>query len=404
MRAFFSSPSLLVGAAVFLSVTPLLGSVPRVLSYLVLIIWASRLRVAGSGLANAGSFFLVVLSMSFGAAMNLTSGLAGLRHAVFTDGHFLAGLAAGFVLASAIPSEDFVRSLGSWGLVFAGFSLVGVAIYTVFPAAVYGFPSYTFGTTHHTIGFANFLMQDGAVLQRNSGIASEPGKFQMILNLAAAAHLVRKPSWESGPKWYASMLLIAIALFTTRSTAGLVIFAILVTLAAVYSWRARLFAVGAWLLAGSSLAREFAYQAEYKLQGSSAFDSRLNPSLRVLSEVRQAPLGIGTATYNAKYEEMGWGSYDSYTQIFLRFGLPLLVLLTLLLVRNLRSLPLPTVVIALTFLSQPVWFVPLVSYFYFHRSSLQVARRSAGGLPQWKRLRLQNMGVRNQRAERAIGQ
>lgn len=359
----------LVGTVIFISVTPFLPSTLKLVAYLILTVIAlNQDTLTATRRPRLGPLALTVAGLSFGYVMDLTASVGSVGHTIGTNSLFTAGLVAGWAIARTIPIERMVVLLGFWATLFAGLSLVGVALYSFSPGIISSLPSYTYGSTHRTIGIANFLMEDGVVVHRNTGIASEPGLFQLVLNLGAVTYLRGTPELLSR-RWLVGLLIIGLAIFETRSTAGLLIFSLILIFAAMRSPKILAFVALIVMIFGNSIRIEFEYQAAHKLGGVPSSEARSLPAQAILEHVGSSPLGVGTAAYNLKYEDAGWGSYDSYTQVLIRFGIPLALILGVLLMRNLLTHPLLTLTILMTFLSQPVWATPLVAYFYFNKPS-----------------------------------
>lgn len=362
----------LVGLILFVSVSPLTDGVVRLIGYAAIFIFVLRLKkLPGHGsipLLFTGFCFL------FGVVHDLIPLTELSLQALSTHALFFLGLLTGWIAAGRISFEKMMEILANWSVFLAAISLIGVALYTFAPEAVAFLPTYTYyDTTHHTLGIANILVySDGTVVQRNTGIASEPGLFQLILNLGAAAMLnVIRQRLTIG--WFCRFALVGLAIITTRSTMGLAIFTILVVVAALRSRKISL-ALGTLVILGWEVIRlEVIYQQENKLVGSASFEGRSVPTQQIFNDLLLQPFGVGNSNYNSNYEVMNWGSYDSLSQVFIRYGLPLAIVLCILLFRKLFIHPLIILTVALTLASQPIWFTPLIAYFYYYKKSKNMA-------------------------------
>lgn len=369
-----NSDYFIVGLLIIISVSPLTGGPVRLAGYLLLLL-ALILRFPQQK-ADATPVIFIVIGFLFAVIQDIFWPSPSPLQVLGTHVLFFSGLALGWVVARRIPVSRIEKALAFWAFAFAFCSLVGVAIYTFTPSIVHALPSYGYqGTTHHTIGISNLLVYpDGLVVNRNSGIASEPGLFQMVLNLGVAA-MLRFPKENFDALWFFKLGVIGFAIFTTRSTMGLAVFCFLILIGALHSKRLIFGLALSIFLTWEAIWLEATYQQENKLMGSEAFAGRFIPMQTIFSEFITQPLGVGIARYNAQYIEMNWGSFDSFSQVLIRYGFPLALVLSFLLLRSLFETPLSVIVIALTLASQPIWATPLVAYFYFCRRNTSEIRK-----------------------------
>ncbi len=170
-----------------------------------------------------------------------------------------------------------------------------------------------YGFTGLSLGFQNFVMADGIVVYRNAGFASEPGTFQIFINISAAIffHLKRMT--------FSRFLILAAGIITANSTAGLLTFAAIVVFAS--DSRYRLLAALVALVASSQVLTLALTHYESKFLSEYAFLGRFLPIVNALDIVRQHPLGFGTVRYDQFLEARQIGSHDGYTQTLMRFGI-----------------------------------------------------------------------------------
>lgn len=357
----------IVGLMIFVSVSPFLEGSRQLLGYILIgVFFLTRRR---NEQPESAKIILTIVGISFGIVIDLTSSSAFALHALGTHILFTAGLIAGWLAAVSIPYHLMAEILAKWAFIFAALSLVGVAAYSFFPSIVGLLPTYSYhDSTNHTMGFANILtFADGTIVQRNAGIASEPGLFQIVLNLGAAA-MLNFSKERISLAWFGRFATIGFAIVTTNSTTGLLLFAGLLIYGAFKSGKIGL-SLGIFvILAWEAIRSEFTHQKENKLVGSTAFETRSSPAQEILGDVISRPFGVGNITYNSEYEAMNWGGYDSLSQVVIRYGIPLAFLLCLFLLRNAINFPLPLLVVIMTLASQPIWFTPLVAYFYYCKS------------------------------------
>ena len=90
-----------------------------------------------------------------------------------------------YTIANKYSFREFILAFEKIIFFTAIFSVVGVFIYTFVPQIVPKLITYTNKhTTHKTAIFFNILVSEGLPLKRNSGIAWEPGVYQLLINIA----------------------------------------------------------------------------------------------------------------------------------------------------------------------------------------------------------------------------
>ena len=102
----------------------------------------------------------------------------------------------------------------------------------------YGFPGLSFGVQ-------NFILATEGVVVRNAGFASEPGVFQIFINLAVAISFFRRTAT------LVKMVVFAAGIATASSTMGFLVFASLLMLAS--NWKYRVAAVIVFIAFSSQL-------------------------------------------------------------------------------------------------------------------------------------------------------
>jgi hypothetical protein len=197
---------------------------------------------------------------------------------------------------------------------------------------------------------------------RNSGIAWEPGAFQILLNIALQIAIQK----YKGKKLFFRIIIYCIAIVLTRSTIGYVILALnLFSLLCKHKKYIPLVVV-VGLLGTSFIIPELMYQIEYKLFGSSAFGARFEPLVNALSYAWYMPFGLGSTGYDAVYEAERLGSYDCYTQMLLRFGYPIIIYVFSRLFKIFRKdNKYIALILIISFLSEPIWGSLLIATMYY---------------------------------------
>ncbi len=348
---------------VFVSVTPLLPRAVSIGLYAALLSYSVFLQIRKNGRPRISQEFVLLL-LFFLIPMALD-----LRNVTPTQIYSGANLlfpfyfVCGYFIAQKYEKQEFYKIFERIVFVCAALSLIGMAICLINPQAVLSFPEYTFnGNTHRTLVFSNFLFVGEWMAVRNCGIAWEPGVFQILLSLAFQIAIQKYEKW-----W----LFVRVAVYTvagilTRSTLGyLMLLVNIVTL--VIKHRKYLYLVlGVTAVCLPFVFEEVVYQIQYKLFGSSAFSARFTPLINAVKISWNRLFGVGSTFYDAFYQELRIGSYDSYTQILLRFGYPVLLYVLYKLFRMLRRDSwVLALILAIGFLSEPIWSSLFVVVFYF---------------------------------------
>lgn len=275
----------------------------------------------------------------------------------------------GIEISEKYDYHEFIYILERIIFLLAIFSLVGVFIYTFIPQIVVSMPSYDYYQTTHKTGILfNILIENGSIISRNTGIASEPGLFQLILNLGLYSHLKLNRKIHT-----AKLFIYGLAIFFTNSTVGLIIFGIIIISIIIKDKSKRWLLLLILLISSNVISNTISYQVEHKLFGSYAFNLRLEPSINALKVGLDNLLGLGNAGYDANLSIYNIGAWDSFGQIFIRYGLPLLFVVLALLFKIFTKDILLFLIIFLTFLGQGIWYVPLMTslyFFYFRKNSL----------------------------------
>lgn len=177
----------------------------------------------------------------------------------------------------------------------------------------FAFPYEYYGFAGLSLGFQNFVIADGIVVYRNAGFASEPGIFQIYINISAAIffYLKRMNLFR--------FLILAAGIITANSTAGLLTFAAIVVFAS--DARYRLLAALLALVLSSQVFTLALTHYESKFLSDYAFLGRFEPIANALDIVKQHPLGFGSVRYDHFFEALHIGSHDGYTQTLMRFGI-----------------------------------------------------------------------------------
>ena len=344
---------------VIISFSPLVSKYLKALILVSLIIfnigsirWLSRRKLE----TLAVILFIFAISFAYDSQNISTTGSMSILNI-----YFPLCFIVGFVISQKYGRDELLYYLEKIIFVTAIFSLLGVLMYTFAPSLVSRLPSYNYyHTTHKTGILFNILLSDGSPIPRNVGIAWEPGIYQLLLNIGAYAYIKLNKNL-SIPK----IIIYAVAIVTTKSTAGLIIFIFITFNSIRKSEKLRWIVLILVFLFFDVLRKELLYQYEFKLVGSYSFESRLEPMMNAFKLGLTNPLGLGNSGYDLLYETLDVGTFDSYGQILVRYGYAMLIAIIYLLIRVLKSDLTLFIILAITFFSQGIWFEPIITTIYF---------------------------------------
>ena len=342
------------------SVTPWIPKIPKAVLLVVLII--SKLKSAKPDLTVIS---VDTLDLILFASLIIPS-LIDVKNAVSSGTYSLVNflypvnIFCGYLIARKYGKEQFLCVMEKIVFILAILSLVGMSVYYIKPSAIYSFPTYVYyGKTNRTLFFFNYQFSDGWMSTRNAGIAWEPGVFQILLNLGLYVSI------RNNRAGLLRVLIYCAAIAFTKSTMGYAILLANIALLLKRDKRYWLLLAGVTLLFSTMIYSELQYQVAYKLMGSSAFESRLNPLINAVKYCWNKPLGIGSTGYDLVYQEMNLGSFDSYTQILMRYGYPLLACIIIKIMSLIRTETVLGVILLIALFSEPVWGGAFFSVFYF---------------------------------------
>ena len=245
---------------------------------------------------------------------------------------------------------------------FALVSLViGIFVY-LNQSVVKLFFDYTYyHTSHKTLYVMNFLVVDGVLVERNTGFASEPGLYQYLLNAGFAIYffLANKNKKCSNKRFYLTVSIYFACILSTNSTAGLIcFFSIIIFYLISAKAGIKFLIIIIALLISPVLIEVIFYHFTVKLDfAGDSFISRAAPAFNIFTQ-HLTIFGKGTTYYDIYNEELFIGSFDTYSQITLRFGVLGLFLYLIMTSRNFKSNFTVSLIIILTSFGQAIWFLP----------------------------------------------
>ena len=248
-------------------------------------------------------------------------------------------------------------------------SLIGFAIQLVAPQIIQKLPTIVYYGRRY-----NSLLVYGAVpnwdrsglLTRNCGCAWEPGAFQVLLNLGIVVTF--KLNNKLGFKGIARIFLYIIAVASTLSTAGIII-TIIVLIVNCFKYK-KTFVVLAVLFLLFLPVFVYVLNNQIGKIESGTFDFRFHNSLYVIRNHWNEFLGLGSTGYNAIYSSNSEiGSWDLYTNLYLRYGLAFLILFVINILKLHRIGLSFLLVVAMSFLSESVLGPITVMLMYYSLQS-----------------------------------
>ena len=267
----------------------------------------------------------------------------------------------GFVLSQSTSEADLFDVYEKIILYLSIPSSVVYLLFFLFPEIAYSAPEYNFReSTHRTFIVLNVLLNPDLVM-RNSGFASEPGFYQILINVALYIRLKRLKRPDFVCMFYAVVVL------STLSTAGIVVTAFLLSTVLTWQYRVILLMLVLFFL---GIVQEFVLeQYKIKVENDIVFDRRFTPSANAILFFLENPFGIGAFQYIYVYERLDIGSWDAFTQIALRYGLLGLLGLGFLFSNLFKRNPVLLSLLCLSFLTSPIWFYPAIAILYFPTKS-----------------------------------
>lgn len=340
---------------IFFSLTPIFGEGGRLISIALISIYSffASFDFHKSNFLNFSLLLIIIIPITiYDAYLSINYGFITYSYILV----FISIISA-YIISSCPGRFDYLDIYESAFLPICIISFLLYIIYISQPQLAYNLPAYEYRDTHHRTAYMlNILMNPGPVL-RNSGIASEPGFYQLFVNLALFARMRRigKPD--------KLCLFYVIVVISTLSTTGLFISAFLITYKFDLKYRLLIliFIVVFWSITIEVLQN----QLNTKIFNENVFGPRFEPSINAIQIIIENPLGIGSFKYTETYNLLKIGSFDSFTQIGLRYGVPALLVILFLLANLARSGIALAVLLCLSFSTSPIWFNPIVAACYF---------------------------------------
>lgn len=344
---------------VFVSVSPLISNITRVIiiSGLVLINIRYLLRIK----INKKFIYLLLISFLFIVVAALDILNINEQNYSVLNMYFPACFILGYMLSKRFTLDEYLMYIDRIAIISAAFSIFGMIIIIYFPTILSYLPNYNYGGfTHKTAFVFNVLYADGFLVTRNSGFAREPGIYQMLLNFGMLATINKKNKWQ-----LLKIIVYGVAIFLTKSTAGLIIYSFMLIKILKDVPKAKYLLLISVLLFSKDIYEAVIYQATYKLLGSNSFQSRGVPMFNAYNYGKNHIFGIGNTGYDAVYKLYNLGSWDSFSQVFLRYGYLMFGSIIYVLIQLMKRNFTLFIIILVTSLSQNIWYLVLITPIYF---------------------------------------
>lgn len=244
-------------------------------------------------------------------------------------------------------------------------SIIGTMLIYFMPSAIHTFPTWMYynrpvksiiiyGAIYDYTG-TNFLA-------RNCGIAFEPGAFQLLPNLGIG---VLFSEYEDKNRiWIIKLITYIAAILLTRSTAGLAIMSVLLLVNMIRDKKSFFIVITAVILLWGLLAQSLDIQSSKYETGN--FQQRFANSIYVIKEYQGYLFGLGATGYNKAYRiNPQIGSWDTYTNLYIRYGYIFIALFIYLNIKVIKLNKNYFIPIMLSLLSESL-VGPLLVLFYYY--------------------------------------
>jgi len=312
-------------------------------------------------------FFLIMFMLVFILNLVIDFGVvSSIRQLNGLSIYFPATFLLGFIISQKYKLKELLSIFDKIIFFFAFFSLIGVVTYTFFPNVVHQLPLISYGglTRTRTAFIFNVLLEQyytHGILPRNAGIAWEPGAFQFILNMGLYSHTKIATKID-----YRRVAIYLVAILATQSTSAYIIILFILFNLMLKDKKILFILLATSIPFAPAIIREINQQINHHLFGSVRFNLRFEPFIHAIQTGINSIIGLGNAGFDNNFRNIYRVPFDSIGQITIRYGLPLLLLISSRLIFLLKSNFILTIIIFVTFLSQNIWFFPMVTPFYFY--------------------------------------
>ena len=247
---------------------------------------------------------------------------------------FLAPFIFCLVYIKGFGKQEFLLALENVIFFVSIVSIIGYIIMLSAPSIINRFPTINYYGRHvKTIGIYGAIRDYTQInfLNRNCGIAFEPGAFQFIPNLGLAL-LVGEKRQEKNIKFWIKVVVYAITVMTTYSSTGFVILGLILLISTFSNKKQFIIMLFVVVILSGALLTSYQYQIEKMQSGN--FEGRFERSIYVVQNYSKYVFGIGSTGYDKIYSTNPMiGSWDTFTNMYIRFGLVFTLILVLLCIK-----------------------------------------------------------------------
>lgn len=345
---------------IFASVTPFLETLGKSILYLILTlsILSKNIKIEKIDLRLFSIYLFLILFLSSFIDLLNNSGFTISKMNLFYSFNILVG----FILSQIYTKDKILKFIEN---IVIAFLLIGLPLHFILlfkPDLINYFFEYNYGnTTHKTLFFLNTHISNGSYEGRFMSFAWEPGIMQMFLNISLYTRLTNKKN-----KFDIFSILIIIAIICTYSTAGyFILFLIFLFKGYFFNYKFILLLIFLSPFIFSAINQSIEYQLTYKLVNSNSFDGRYGRLFKMFTswDFKDLFFGRGGVYYDNELKNQDLGGFDSFTNIIQRYGILFFLILSINVIVN--NSKIFTLIILLTFLSQPIWSAPILIFFSF---------------------------------------
>lgn len=263
--------------------------------------------------------------------------------------------------------RTFVELLERVIFIVSACSIIGMVVLYCMPSILEKLPVlYFYGRPVSTcLIFSAVRNYTGGFLRRNCGMAFEPGAFQFVTNLGMQLFFMLKMGKKGRAiKKVIPVMVYIVATLLTRSTTGIIIMGVLFLINALKSRKNFVITIVICVLFSLAFASQVQFQVKKMETGN--FGGRFENSVHVIKNYSGHLFGVGSTGYNSIYKrDPAIGSWDVYTNLYLRYGIPFIILLFVY-IAKLRKIDRGIMALVfLTLLTESVLGPVIVMLFYY---------------------------------------
>ena len=229
----------------YLSATPIAGFFYIRWSIIAFIVFAIAFFLTGRFLAKRKSMLFYIMASALFLLTCILTKDNDLGHYVGR----IMNLTTAFFFCQIITKDDFEYCFGKIMCWLSAFSLIIYVFFNIFPSAVWSLPMIVIGSGNTakrlaTVAYLHYFNINGshevmgeawagAEVVRNAGMFSEPGMYQVFLNLAIMIYIIKLKNEENSDiqkEYLLRIALLGVTICTTVSTTGIVVFICLLLL------------------------------------------------------------------------------------------------------------------------------------------------------------------------------